>query len=224
MSRCRSQIGSDKLADFKKLGFKPRPTPSKKKKKKFFWPSHNSSSFIRITSLSLILACLVKVFLHHTSISETKIELSWDWTISGSLKGVKTSRHLTRRERDAHDEGGVTLTTRATKRSNEGADKSITSWTNFILTRSRLSGNFQDTERPSWAGCEFFPMKGVDGRDFRASPKFQWGVGFRHWNRTDQLFLHPLSFFSLRIFSQGLKKGLRNILFLSHTFPFVDIE
>ena len=61
----------------------------------------------------------------------------------------------------------------------------------FHLTRSRLSGNFQDTERPSWAGCEFFPMKGVDGRDFRASPKFQRGVGFRHWNRTDQLFSYP---------------------------------
>ena len=201
MSRCRSQIGSDKLADFKKPGFKPRPTPSRI----FGWVT-NSTSFIRTTSLPLILDCLVKVFLHHTSISETKVELSRDWTISSRLKGVKTSHRWTRRERDAHDEGGVTLTTRATKRSNEGADKSITSWTNFILTRSRLSGNFQDTERPSWAGCEFFPMKGVDGRDFRASPKFQWGVGFRHWNRTDQLFLYPLSFFSLRIFFPRVEK------------------
>ena len=169
MSRCRSQIGSDKLADFKKLGFKPRPTPSRE----FFWPSHNSTSFIRITSLSLILACLVKVFLHHTSISETKVELSRDWTISSSLKRVKTSHRLTRRERDAHDEGGVTLTTRATKKIKRGGRQINYILNEFHLTRSRLSGNFQDTERPSWAGCEFFPMKGADGRDFRASPKFQ---------------------------------------------------
>ena len=202
MSRCRSQIGSDKLADFKRLGFKPRPTPNTAKK--FF--CHTTTPLRFSFFLSLILARLVKVFLHHTSISETKIERSWDWTISSSLKGVKTSHRSTRRERDAHDEGGVTLTTRATKRSNKEADKSITSWTNFIWQEVDWAATSKTPKSPSWAGCEFFPMKGVDGRDFRASPKFQWGVGFRHWNRTDQLFLHPLSFFSLRIFFPRVEK------------------
>ena len=214
MSRCRSQIGSDKSADFKRLGFKPRPLPN------------TAKSFF---------ATLLLHFVSHFLILDPgspgkgfPAPYQYQWNENWTVLRLNNKQQF---------EGGENVTpidaTRAWRSRwrgrhiNDSSDKKIKQrgrqinyiLNEFHLTRSRLSGNFQDTESPSWAGCEFFPMKGVDGRDFRASPKFQWGVGFRHWNRTDQLFLHPLSFFSLRIFSKGWKKDLEIFYFWAILFP-----
>ena len=176
MSRCRSQIGSDKSADFERLGFKPRPTP-------------NTAKFLFFATLLLHFVSHFLILDPGSSGKGFPAPYQYQWNENWTALRLNNKQQF---------EGGENVTpidaTRAWRSRwrgrhiNDSSDKKIKQrgrqinyiLNEFHLTRSRLSGNFQDTEKPILGRVRVLPYEGGRRKGLQGKPE----VSMRSWFQT----------------------------------------